>query len=280
MSNTNNVKLGVCKVIYDGVDLGYTKGGVEVDVSTDTHPMTVDQFGESLINEYITKRDVKVKVPLAETTLENMVSVMPGATLVSDGVKAAGTINFGAVNAVADDTVTVNGVVFTFKSSPSTPYEIGIGADVAATVALATAALNAVNSLSVGIADYTGDATTVTATYKLNGVVGNDFTLAASVATASATLSGGVDATKQRVDVTNGIGVNLLSVAKELRLHPIEMADSDESEDFIIPLAATAGGVKFAYKFDEERVFNVEFSGYPDVNDDNKVFKFGDSSAV
>jgi hypothetical protein len=50
-SNTKNVKLGVCTVLYKGVDLGYTKGGVEVDVTTSTKPVTVDQFGESVINE-------------------------------------------------------------------------------------------------------------------------------------------------------------------------------------------------------------------------------------
>ncbi len=36
-SNTENVKLGPCKITYDGVDLGYTKGGVEVTVETSTY---------------------------------------------------------------------------------------------------------------------------------------------------------------------------------------------------------------------------------------------------
>jgi hypothetical protein len=34
-------------------------------------------------------RDVKVKVPMAETTLENMAKIMPGATLVETGAAAA-----------------------------------------------------------------------------------------------------------------------------------------------------------------------------------------------
>ena len=85
-SDTKNVKIGVCKVTYDGVDLGYTKGGVEVQVETETYEVTVDQFGMSPINEYIQKRTVSVTCPLAETTLENMVKIMPGATLVTDSV--------------------------------------------------------------------------------------------------------------------------------------------------------------------------------------------------
>lgn len=280
MSDTANVKLGVCKITFGGVDLGYTKGGVEVEVTTDTHPVTVDQFGESIVNEYITKRDIKVKAPLAETTLDNLVNIMPGATLVSDGVKAAGDVDFGVTNAVADDTITINGVVFTFKASPVAITDILIGADVAATVANVTAALNASLSALVALASYVGDATTVTATYKVSGVIGNLFTLAASVATASAaTLASGAEATLARVDVENGVGTNLLTTAKHLKLHPIEIADeTDESEDLNIPLAATAGAMNFAYKHDEERVYNTEFTGYPDPTS-GLLFQLGDLSA-
>lgn len=84
-SDTKNVKLGVCRVTYGGVDLGLTKGGVEVAISTETHEVTVDQYGDAPINEYITSRTCEVTVPMAETTLENAVKVMPGATLITDG---------------------------------------------------------------------------------------------------------------------------------------------------------------------------------------------------
>ncbi|EOD9812545.1 hypothetical protein ACJ8GG_003588, partial [Acinetobacter baumannii] len=67
-SDVKNVKLGVCKIMFDGVDLGFTKGGVDVTVSTETHKVQVDQFGQTPINEYILGRTVVVKAPLAETT--------------------------------------------------------------------------------------------------------------------------------------------------------------------------------------------------------------------
>lgn len=159
-SDTKNVKLGVCKVFFDSVDLGYTQGGVEVTVKTDTHKVTVDQFGKTSINEYIMGREVSVKVPLAETTLDNLVAIMPGATLTS-----------------------------------------GTGADSA----------------------------------------------------------------KKAVVVTTAVGTDLLSLAKELRLHPKHLADSNKSEDFVIPLAATSGALKFAYKLENERIFDCDFSGYPDA---------------
>lgn len=85
-SNTKNVKLGVCRVYFGETeeDLGLTKGGVDVSVSTETHEVTVDQYGDTPINEYITSRHAEVTVPMAETTLENAVKIMPGARLLTD----------------------------------------------------------------------------------------------------------------------------------------------------------------------------------------------------
>jgi hypothetical protein len=164
-SDTKNVKLGVCRVYFDAVDLGYTQGGVQVSVKTDTHKVNVDQFGKTTINELIMARDVSVKVPLAETTLDNLVAIMPGATLVGSG-------------------------------------------------------------------------------------------------------------TDKSVEVSVGIGIDLLSIAKELRLHPIAKADTDYSEDFVVPLAATAGALDFAYEVEKERIFSVDFTGYPDPAT-QKLFKVG-----
>jgi len=141
-SDTKNVKLGVCQVLFDGIDLGYTKGGVEVEVKTETHEVQVDQFGKTPINEYIMGRTVTVKVPLAETTLENMVAIMPGATLKTSG-------------------------------------------------------------------------------------------------------------TDKYVEVTSAVGIDLLSSAKELRLHPVALPASNTSEDFVAPLANTPGNMNYAYKLED-----------------------------
>ncbi|GAL22943.1 hypothetical protein JCM19235_1244 [Vibrio maritimus] len=70
MSDTKNIKLGTCKISFGGEDLGLTLGGVELTVETSTHETKVDQFGETVVNETITGRNIKVVAPLAETTLE------------------------------------------------------------------------------------------------------------------------------------------------------------------------------------------------------------------
>jgi hypothetical protein len=169
-SSTENVKLGVCKVTWGTTDLGYTKGGVEVEVTTETYEVMVDQFGNSPIKEYITARTCTVRAPLAETTLENLVKIMPGATLI-------GT-------------------------------------------------------------------------------------------------------TTKKVVVPNATSTDLLPLAQKLVLHPIALADSNKSEDFVIPKASTAGAMTFSYKLDEERIFNVEFKAYPDTAANGTLFIVGDETAT
>ena len=171
-SSTENIRMGTCRVLYAGVDLGYTSGGVEVTVATTTHETKVDQFGDTVANEYIMGRSITIKAPLIETTLENMAQLMPGSTLVTD------------------------------NTDPSKP--------------------------------------------------------------------------KKKVVVTSGTGISLLERAKEMVLHPIAKAEDDHSEDLVIPLSATAGAMNFSYKYDDERVFECEFKGYPQA--DGTLFIYGDKS--
>lgn len=268
-SDTKNVKVGVCKIFFDGIDLGYTKGGVEVEVSTETYKVEVDQFGKSPISETIMARSVKAKVPMAETTIENMVRIMPGATLVqAGGAKATGTITI-ATNPANNETIVVNGITFTFKTVAVGAHDVLIGADAAASAVNLRAKLQASTASAISTAEYTGATAATTVTYNDFGLAGNAFTLVTGTAGVKVTMSGavltgGVDSTSKRVDVTDGVGTNLLLIAKELRLHPQGNAEDDLSDDFVIPLAATGGQVNFAYKLEEERVFNCEFSGYPD----------------
>lgn len=270
MSSTKNVKLGVCKVVYDGQDLGYTKGGVEVDVSTDTHKVTVDQFGQSEINEYIQKRSVMAKLPLAETTLENLVKIMPGATLIDNATKQVATLTVDTASDSIAYTFTIDGVAYTITSDASaTQGEIAI-ALVAAVNADASASFSAATTaIATDVV-----ASDVVLTAKISG---ESYVVASSDVNMTLVQTTAAVAGAKRVDVTNGIGSNLLSSAKVLSLRPIGSVDSND--DFTIPLAATAGGLSFAYKFDEERIYNVEFMGYPDAVT-KLLFTIGDTTAV
>lgn len=65
--NAKNIRLGPCRVIWGVEDLGFTKGGVEVSITSTQVSITSDQFGETPMDKYVTSRTVNVKVPLIET---------------------------------------------------------------------------------------------------------------------------------------------------------------------------------------------------------------------
>lgn len=284
-SDTKNVKLGVCKVLFNGKDLGYTKGGVEVSVKTDTHQVTIDQFGKTPINEYIMGRQVTVKVPLAETTLDNLVKTMPGATLVqSGGAFASGTMTI-ATNPTAGQTIIINGKTVTFKTTAASgANEVTIGASATATASNLAAFVNNSSDPAIALAGATVSGAVVTFTYLTKGSDGNNYSLAtgtagASVTVSGATLTGGVDGVPLRVDVPSSVGTNLLDYAKVLVLHPINKPDSDKSDDFTVFRAATAGQLTFSYQLENERIYSCEFNGYPDPVT-GKLFAVGDTGAA
>lgn len=80
MSDINNYQLGVCAVTFDNVALGYSKGGVEVTYEPEYHTAMVDQYGNSPIDAFLTGEVWKAKVPLAESTIDNLLVAIPNAT--------------------------------------------------------------------------------------------------------------------------------------------------------------------------------------------------------
>lgn len=277
-SNTENVKLGVCNVYFDGQDLGFTKGGVEVEVQTNTHEVTVDQLGETPIDEIIMSRTISVTVPLAETTLQNLVKIMPGSALVAEGaVYATGTVTFSVSPPINNDSVNIDGTTFTFKTAPDGPNDLAIpGTFTAAATALANAINGNVIAASKVVA--TANAGVVTLTARDYGTAPNAFTLvktATNIAVSGATLTGGINATRAKVVVSSGVSTSLLALAKELVLRPIGTTGED---DLTVYRAMTGGALNYSYSFDNERVFNTVFKGYADAN--GRMFSVGNNNAA
>lgn len=77
MANSENVKLGVCSVSFNGVDLGHTKGGVELTYEPVFKDIAVDKYGETPTEKVLIGEKLTVKVPLAEYTLANLKVAMP-----------------------------------------------------------------------------------------------------------------------------------------------------------------------------------------------------------
>lgn len=80
MPDITKVKVGVCSVSFNGVDLGHTKGGVEVSYEPSHHDVSVDKYGETVVEKYLMGEKLTAKVPLAESTIANLRISMPQST--------------------------------------------------------------------------------------------------------------------------------------------------------------------------------------------------------
>jgi phage tail sheath gpL-like len=112
-------------------------------------------------------------------------------------LQATGTVTFSSF--VADDTVTVNGVVFTGKVSPSTTTEFAIGSSNTECATNFAAKINA-SALAhiVGVVTATSALAVVTLTAVQPGLSGNQQTLAISAhgSVSAARLASGSDGTQ------------------------------------------------------------------------------------
>ena len=111
-------------------------------------------------------------------------------------IAATGKITFNA-NPAINDTITINGSVFTFIAGASTATEIQIGGTPTLTATEAASVLNGSADGNVTPATYLGNGADLEITHDTTGTAGNAFTLAASFATpadvtvSAATLQGG-----------------------------------------------------------------------------------------
>ena len=80
MADITNVKVGVCDVTFNSVNLGHTIGGVEVTYEPVYKDVMVDAYGETIVEQYLIGEKLTAKVPLAESTIANMRNAIPQST--------------------------------------------------------------------------------------------------------------------------------------------------------------------------------------------------------
>lgn len=94
MSFAPNFALGICTVTYGGVNLGKTKGFVDVNITLGTLAKTgILPYGDTPVEHYDLGTKIEVVVPLAEYTLANLNVAIPKSILLSDRITVGGWIN-------------------------------------------------------------------------------------------------------------------------------------------------------------------------------------------
>lgn len=85
MADATKVQMGACSVTVNGVDIGHTKGGVEVAYTPTVKPVTVDLYGDTPVEFKLTGEKLTAKIPFAEVTIANLNKAMVHGTLAGAG---------------------------------------------------------------------------------------------------------------------------------------------------------------------------------------------------
>ncbi len=189
---------------------------------------------------------------------------LPTATAAALGhTQATGTITI-ATNPVVGDTITLNGIVFTFIANGATPsdeYHVALGTTAALTAAALQAALDANNNAAITVAEYTVSGAVVTITYFTGGTGGNAYTMATSDATditlSAATLTGGTGNTGNATIALAGQPTQSDAVSGIYRI----VCTAATSAGVYRPNGEYLGVLTFGTQFNDEIVVTVTAGG-------------------
>ena len=76
MPDVANVRIGACSVLYNGVNLGHTLGGITFTYRRETTDLVVDQYGSTPVDVAISGQDLTVEFTLAEPTAANIHAII------------------------------------------------------------------------------------------------------------------------------------------------------------------------------------------------------------
>lgn len=102
MADVLNVQVGPCSVVFKGIDLGHTKGGCEVSYEPTHHDVSVDKYGETVVQKFLLGEKLTVKVPLAEFLISNLAVAIPQGEY-AGAANARRTIGAAAGKKATDD---------------------------------------------------------------------------------------------------------------------------------------------------------------------------------
>lgn len=94
----DNWLIGSVKMIYNGVELGYTSEDTEIEFTEEVAEITVDGYGTSKISETVLGRGITVTGNLKQVTKEELENVWANVLQLNDTADAAKVIYDHATN--------------------------------------------------------------------------------------------------------------------------------------------------------------------------------------
>ena len=77
MANIQNVRMGVCSIVYNGVDCGHTLGGTKATITRKLTPLKVDKYGDSPVDMVVTDEQWEIEAKIAEPVVALIKMAMP-----------------------------------------------------------------------------------------------------------------------------------------------------------------------------------------------------------
>jgi hypothetical protein len=267
--------------------LGAASGGTNIVQYVQNAEVPVLRHGDvyALPVENVSKGDPVVSITAQNGALGSAANNATDATAAAAGnAKATGTITVAGVPLV-NDTLTVNGVVYTFVTNENYNFTLGQGGNVAqmivipATVNLTAAAIqlaldDSINPLLTG-AEYTVIGAVVTINYQLGGTGGNAFTLATSDATnitlSAATLASGAANTGNATIALGGEAEQSTAPNGTFTI----VCTTATTANVYRPNGELLGTTTFGTQFNNEIVFTITAGGTACVAGDSFTVKVG-----
>lgn len=192
----------------------------------------------------------------ARTTTKGTITL----TFVGGGTKASGNVVFAALPLDAA-TITIGGVAYTFKDTPTLATHVKIATSVKETMVNLAEKLAQSTDATLKLLEFKAGTDRINITYRIPGTAGNAVTLAASVATPSgATLAGGVAGSGANGGVVviepivEGLGANGL----------VDPTSSDLYKGFAVKVVAgITDSAKFALEFWRGTYKGLDFDSVP-----------------
>lgn len=78
--DVSGLSLAAANISYNGVPLGFTRDGVQIDIKTTTKRQEIDHFGTVESNDVVLRREASIKFKLVELTSSSFLTATGGST--------------------------------------------------------------------------------------------------------------------------------------------------------------------------------------------------------
>lgn len=87
-----NINFDIADVSFNGVNIGFTKGGVEVNITGAVLDAIIDDYGDTPIKSYDKGTAIEVVIHGAESARANLALAFPTAIVMGDRLKFGGQV--------------------------------------------------------------------------------------------------------------------------------------------------------------------------------------------